>query len=142
MSAIQNLLRRLNELRKWSITPLGAVLLLALLAIIGFAALAASVGGNASQEERLRAYFVSPEGGGAPTDQAKLINVPECDRVGEPQVGYYVLRCTIEYRDDRLSSCFEFHEESIEAVPVNTRARPGCEARVLWSRAENSLIAR
>ncbi len=61
--------RRIRELRKWNLAPLGAVLAVVLIGAGVIAMLA--TGGEPSDQSLVRKYFASPAGGRAPAEQAE-----------------------------------------------------------------------
>jgi hypothetical protein len=140
MPAHVSVASRFRELRKWDLGPIGAVLLVALLVVVGYAVLVGGAQGD-GQEKQIRSYYVSSPGGGAPPELAKLINVRDCDRVGPPGE-YFVVKCELEYGGQTFSSCFEFENDRLVTDDQDTATDPECEKSAVWSRDADSLVSR
>ena len=139
-AAIVSLRRRLRELRKWDLGPIGAVLIVALFVVVGYAVLVAGGRGN-DREDQIRSYYVSSRGGGAPSERAKLIHVRDCNRVGPPGE-YFVVKCALEYGGQTFSSCFEFENDRLVPDDRDTASDPECEKSAVWNRDADSLVSR
>ena len=132
--------RRLHELRKWDLGPVGAAIFVGLILVARYAVVVSGGRGD-SREHQIRAFYSSAQGGGAPPEQAKLIHVRDCKRVGPPGE-YFILKCALEYHGQTFSSCFAFENDQLQPKSRERQTGPRCEKGAVWSRDANSLISR
>jgi hypothetical protein len=133
--------RQLQELRKWDLAPLGAVLVVVILAVLVILAIAA--GRGPGRTALVRDYFASTAGGGAPRDQANLMQVSECQPTGDFVEEEVVFVCSVTFRNKTYQSCFAFAGDSIAAgsQELATAVPARCE-RVVWSSTVKDLVTR
>jgi hypothetical protein len=117
----------------------GAAIIVGLFVVVGYALLVGG-GPGKGRESQIRAYYSSLPGGGAPDDEAKLIHVSDCNRVGPPGE-FFIVKCALEYRGRTFSSCFAFDHDHLVAER-DARDEPGCEHETVWSRDANTLVSR
>ena len=128
----------LRELRKWDLAPLGAVLVVIALAAVVVLALA--FGRSPGSTALVRGYFASASGGGAPREQADLMQVSECQPTGEFVDDDVVFVCTVTFRKRIYQPCFAFEGDRVIAGSRELAdVVSGCE-RVVWSPVVKNLV--
>ena len=132
--------RALRELRKWDLAPLGAVLVVALLA--GGFYLFIATGGGLTYQERVRAYFMSREGGGATSAQSRLIIVPDCRPTREVMQDQPVYSCVVVFGDQSYTACFAWDGDRLVAGSrkLAPLARGLCND-IFWDRKTRSIVS-
>jgi len=133
----QALWLRLREFRKWDLAPLGAVLVVVVLAALVILALAS--GRGPGKPALVRGYFASQAGGGAPREQADLMQVDGCQPTGD-YVEEVVFVCTVTFRGRIYHPCFAFAGDRVVAGSRELADRLGACERVVWSRSLANLI--
>jgi hypothetical protein len=131
--------KRLSELRKWTLAPLGAVLVVFLVGAGAVATLA--TGGEPSSETLVRKYFSSRAGGGATSEQARRIEVPECRLTTRIVRNEFVSECTVIWSSRRYRGCFVFNDDRVVIGSRELGGTPGCP-RLLWDSPAESLVIR
>jgi hypothetical protein len=126
---------RLTELRKWDLAPLGAILVVVLLAAGLYASV--TLGGDKSKEAKVRAYFMSSEGGHATKEEARRIEVSTCQPTGDQVRGQLVISCAVSFGSRTFTACYAWDGDRLIAggsQPVAT-----C-LPVLWDERTHSLV--
>ena len=130
---------RLQELQKWTLAPVGAVLAVALLT--GGIVWMLATGGDPSPEEVAREYFASPAGGGASRAQASRIRVSNCAALNRVAHGEVVYECNVVYANTGYTGCFAWNSKGIVAGSRELADIPGCEP-LFWDKTTGTLVAR
>jgi hypothetical protein len=128
---------QLRELRKWDLAPLGGVLVVVVLAALVILALAA--GRGPGRPALVRSYFASEAGGGAPREQADLMQVDACQPTGE-FVEEVVFVCTVTFRKRIYHPCFAFAGDRVVFGSRELADQLSTCERVVWSRSLANLI--
>jgi hypothetical protein len=127
----------LGELRKWDLAPLGAVLVVVLLAAGIYLTLA--TGGEKPYEEKVRAFFESSAGGKATHEQARLISVSDCRPRGDTIRNALLIWCSVSAGDQAaFVGCFAWDGDHLVGGGVEPIS--GCDA-LTWDRRTRSLIS-
>jgi hypothetical protein len=134
--------RWIRELRKWNLAPLGAVLVVIILAAGAFAFVTTAGDKPTDYEGMIRAYFATKPGGRMPADQVRLITVTSCvplDR--EARGGRTTYRCSLSFEDQGFVACFAFDQRRVAVGSVELGSPDlGCD-RVGWDAKERSLVS-
>jgi hypothetical protein len=134
--------RRLKELRKWNLAPLGAVLAVVLLGAGAVAFIA--TGGGPSAEEQIQKYFSSTAGGGAPSEQARLIEVGECHPTHKKVRDEFVDECNLVFHGQGYTGCFLWNDDG-DGIVLGSRQlaslAPDCD-RLFWDKTSQTLVVR
>jgi hypothetical protein len=131
--------KRLRELRKWTLAPLGAVLFVFLIG--GGVVAMLATGGEPSSEAMIRKYFSSRAGGGATSEQARGIEVPNCRQTTRIVRNEFVNECTVIWGDRRYRGCFAFNDDRVVLGSRELGGTSGCP-RLLWDSTAESLVIR
>lgn len=134
--------RRLEELRKWNLAPLGAVLVVVLLGAGAVAFIA--TGGGPSVEKQIQRYFSSTAGGGARAEQARLIEVNGCHPTYNKVRDEFVDECSLVFRGEGYTGCFLWNDEGDHIVLGSRQLAslvPGCD-RLFWDASAGMLVTR
>jgi hypothetical protein len=126
---------RLRELRKWDLAPLGAVLVVVVLAG-GFLA-TITLGGDKSYPDKVRAYFRSSEGGQATKDEARRIEVSTCQPTGEAVRNALVISCAVSFGSRTFTGCYAWDGD--ELVAGGNQPVGNC-LPILWDERTHSLL--
>jgi hypothetical protein len=126
---------RLRELRKWDLAPLGAVLVVVLLATGAYVTLISSA--EKSYPDKVRAYFMSNEGGSATKSEARRIDVSICQPTGEAVRNELVISCAVSFRNRTFTGCYVW--EGNKLIAGGSQPLAGCEP-ILWDRRTHSLL--
>jgi hypothetical protein len=130
---------QLRELRKWTLAPLGAVLAVVLLAA-GVVTMLAT-GGEPGPEALIRKYFSSAAGGGATPEQARRIDVPNCQLTNRIVRNEFVNECTVIWGGRRYTGCFAFDDDRVVLGSRELGGTSGCP-RLVWDSTAESLVIR
>jgi hypothetical protein len=133
---------RPQELRRWTLAPLGAVLAVVLLT--GGVVWVLAAGGPPSAEKQVQKYFSSPAGGRAPSEQARHIEVDECHPVHKKVRGEFLDECSVVFRGQGYTGCFLWNDDGDEIVLGSRQLAtlaPGCE-RLFWDASVEGLVVR
>jgi hypothetical protein len=113
-----------RRLREYDLTPIGAVIVVALLGA-GVVVLIFVSGGSGGDEAAVRAYY---RDAGAPADLVERIEVAECALHNADRSGRPVYRCAIAIDAESHAPCFVFDEEDrIVAGGRELAAIYGCD---------------
>lgn len=126
---------RLTELRKWDLAPLGAVLIVALLAAGLYAMV--TLGGGKSKEAKVRAYFMSSKGGHATKAEARRIEVSTCLPTGDEVRSQLVISCAVSFGSRTFTGCYVWDGDKLIAGGSQTVVN--C-LPVLWDERTHSLL--
>ena len=141
MSLLAGASRQFRELRKWTFAPLGLVLVVVLL---GAGVVTMLATGGKRPEEVIQGYFSSPAGGGAPSEQARLIEFKECHPVYKRVRGKFLDECSLAFRGQAYTGCFLWNDEGDRIVLGSREVAglvDGCD-RLFWDRAAGTLVTR
>jgi hypothetical protein len=132
--------KRLRELRKWTLAPLGAVLFVFLSGALVVGMIAS--GGGPSSETLIRKYFTSRAGGGATPEQVRRIQVRDCRQTNRVVRKEFVTECTVIWSGRRYGGCFAL---SRDRVVLGSRQLAsldsGCD-RLFWDQGAGMLVTR
>jgi hypothetical protein len=126
---------RWRALRKWDLAPLGAVLVVVLLAAGLYATIA--LGGHKSDEEKVRAYFMSSEGGSATKDEARRIEVSTCLPTGAEVRNSIVISCAVTFGSLTFRGCYVWHGDKL--IAGGSKPIGNCMP-ILWDERSHSLL--
>jgi hypothetical protein len=126
---------RLRELRKWDLAPLGAVLVVVILAGGLYASI--TLGGDKSYADKVRAYFMSSEGGHATKDEARRIEISTCQPTGDAVRNQLVISCAVSFRNQTFTGCYVW--EGDELIAGGSHPVSGCMP-ILWDERTQSLL--
>ena len=135
MSLSQGLSKARRELRKWDLAPIGAVLVVVLLAAGLFLALTSS--GGRSNQDKVRAFFMSSEGGSATNADARRIEVSTCQPTGETVRSALVISCAVSHGAQTFRACYVWQGDKL--IAGGNRPIGNC-LPVLWDRRSRSLL--
>jgi hypothetical protein len=118
-------MRRLwNRLRQYDLTPLGGLIVVAVLGA-GVVVLIFVSGGSGGDEPAVRAYY---RDAGAPAELAERIELAGCEDHGADDSGRPVSRCTIAVGAESHTPCFVFDQaDRIVAGGSDLAAIEGCD---------------
>jgi hypothetical protein len=133
--------RWLRELRKWTFAPLGLVLVVVLL---GAGVVAMLATGGDSPEKVIQRYFSSTAGGGAPSEQARLIEFNECHPIYKKVRDKFLDECSLEFRGRGYTGCFLWNDDGDRIVLGSRQVAglvEGCDL-LFWDQAAETLVTR
>ena len=125
----------MRALRKWDLAPLGAVLVVVLLAAGFWATL--TLGGAKSDQEKVRAYFMSSEGGSATEEEARRLEVSTCQPTGQTVRNSLVISCAVSFGNQIFTGCYVWDGDKLIAggsQPIGT-----CMP-IMWDKRTQSLL--
>ena len=132
--------RRLKELRRWNLAPLGAVLVVVLFGAGAVAFIA--TGGGLSAEKQIQNYFSSSAGGRAPAEQARRIEVSDCRRLDRVVRNEFVYECSVVFAGRGYTGCFALGEDRVVLGSRQLASLvPGCD-RLFWDQGADMLVTR
>ena len=100
--------------------------------------------GGESPEKLIQRYFSSTAGGGAPSEQARLIKFTECHPIYKKVRGEFLDECSLEFRGQAYTGCFLWSDDGNRIVLGSRQVASlvaGCD-RVFWDRAAGTLVSR
>ena len=130
-------MKRLDELRKWDLTPIGAVLAVILLAVVGYAVFIA--GGPPSTETLVRRYYASPRGGDVPQEVVRRIQVGGCQAIGRFAGDDPVYQCDVTLGQHGYAGCFALSGHEVTKGSAELGENYGC-VRLVWSPRNRKLM--
>jgi hypothetical protein len=129
---------RLGKLRKWDLTPIGAVLVVILLG--GLTYLWFVTAGPPSTETLVRRYYASPRGGGVPKDVVRRINVTTCQATGQSVGDNLIFTCALTLDGETVQGCFALSEDKVVAGSAELGEEVGC-TRLVWGPRTRKFIS-
>ena len=140
VGVLQSASKGIRELRRWTLAPLGLVLVVVLLAA-GVVTMLAT-GGEPSNESLVRKYFASAAGGGAPAEQARRIGVDDCMRLNRIVRNEFVYECSVVFAGRGYSGCFALSDNRVVLGSRQLASLvPGCD-RLVWDKTSQTLVVR
>jgi hypothetical protein len=141
---------RLGKLRKRDLTPIGAVLAVIVLAVVGYAVF---LTGGPSTETLVRRYYASPRGGKVPQYVVRKIDVGPChtfDAV-RPVMASEIPRrhfaadavlydCAVTFDGTTHHGCFAVSDNEVVAGSAQPEEELGC-LRLWWEPRTRGFIA-
>jgi hypothetical protein len=126
---------RLRELRKWDLAPLGAVLVVIVLTAGFFAILIA--GHEKSYQDKVRAYFMSSEGGSATKAEARRIEVSTCQPTGDAVRNSMVISCAVSVGSQTFTGCYVWDGDKL--IAGGSEPVGNCMP-IVWDERTHSLL--
>ena len=131
--AVSNAFR---ALRKYDLAPLGAIVVVVILAAGIYVAL--TTNGEKSYPQKVRAYFMSSDGGSATKADARRIEVSTCQPTGDAVRNELLISCAVSVGNQSYTGCYAWDGDKL--VAGGNHAIAGCDP-VLWDRRKHSLVS-
>ena len=129
----------LRALRTYDLAPLGAILVVVILAAGIYLTLTSN--GEKSYQDKVRAYFMSSEGGSATKADARRIEVSTCQPTGDTVRNTLLISCAVSVGNQSFTGCYAWDGDKLVGGGNRQPVVDYYCAPLLWDRRKHALVS-